>query len=199
MHFRKFHRIIGLVLTVPLFTWALTAIVFFIKPGYDGAYEQLKVKTYPIEDTVNIAVHPEWKELKYVKTVLGEHLIVNTDEGTLHLDPYTYEPRELPEENYLKQLLHDAFKQNPDRYGEVITMQGTNAVTTTGVKISIMWDRLSLYQYGEDTALIDRIYRIHYLQWTGNSTFDMFIGGAGLALLILLAVFGVILFFKKSA
>jgi uncharacterized iron-regulated membrane protein len=41
MRVRNLHRIIGIALLLPFFGWAITGMVFFIKPGYAGAYEIL--------------------------------------------------------------------------------------------------------------------------------------------------------------
>ena len=41
MRARILHRIIGIALLLPFFGWAITGMVFFIKPGYAGAYEIL--------------------------------------------------------------------------------------------------------------------------------------------------------------
>ena len=40
---RLLHKIIGVVLLLPLLGWAATGAIFFIKPGYAGAYEQLAI------------------------------------------------------------------------------------------------------------------------------------------------------------
>ena len=37
MKIRKLHRIIGLILLLPFFGWAITGFIFFLKPGYAGA------------------------------------------------------------------------------------------------------------------------------------------------------------------
>lgn len=49
MKTRKLHRVIGLVMLLPLFGWAITGFIFFLKPGYEGAYELLQLKTYSVD------------------------------------------------------------------------------------------------------------------------------------------------------
>jgi len=49
MNSYRLHKIIGLVLILPMLGWTFTGLIFFIKPGYKGAYEQLALKTYPLE------------------------------------------------------------------------------------------------------------------------------------------------------
>ena len=54
MNIRTLHKIIGLLLFVPLVIWAMTGAVFLIKPGYEQAYEKLVVKTYPLNRAVKL-------------------------------------------------------------------------------------------------------------------------------------------------
>jgi hypothetical protein len=60
------------------------------------------------------------------------------------------------------------------------------------------WKRLSLQQHGRDTDRIDRLYKIHYLQWTGEKTVDRILGLAGLVLLLVLTGLGARLAFRRS-
>jgi hypothetical protein len=72
---RSLHRVVGLVMLLPLAGWAITGAVFFLKPGYAGAYELLPVKTYPFETNIAIETDPSWTEARLVKTILGEHCL----------------------------------------------------------------------------------------------------------------------------
>ena len=54
MVIRKLHRIAGIVMLLPLIGWAVTGAVFFLKPGYAGAYETLPVKSYPFETEIKL-------------------------------------------------------------------------------------------------------------------------------------------------
>ena len=73
MSVRLIHRIIGIVLLLPLLGWAITGAFFFIKPGYDGAYEVLAVKTYPLEGGEVVRPQAGWREARMVRTILGAH------------------------------------------------------------------------------------------------------------------------------
>jgi hypothetical protein len=73
---RRIHRFLGWCLILPFFVWALTGLVFFIKPGYQAAFSYLTVKTYPISNVVQLTPQPEWQEIKLLQTVLGTHLMV---------------------------------------------------------------------------------------------------------------------------
>jgi hypothetical protein len=198
MKARALHRVLGIILLLPFFGWALTGLVFFIKPGYEGAYEVLSPKTYPPSGAVTINADPAWLEFRYLKTILGEHLIVRTDAGWRHLNPSDGRPRGKPTEDEIRTLLKDAFSANPRRYGSVSKVSGDTASTDTGVEVTVDWDRLSLRQRGKDTDLIDLLYKVHYLQWTGVTIVDRAVGIIGLALVMALTVLGARLAIKRS-
>jgi hypothetical protein len=189
MSVRSLHRLVGLVLLLPFLGWAATGIVFFVKPGYGGAYEQLSVKTYPLEGTAIVA-SPDWHEFRLVRTVLGEHLLARTENGWQQLQPLTLLPSQPPAEDALRQLLEDAFTANPARYGRILRVENDTALTDTGVEVRLDWQRLGLQQKGGDTALLDALYRVHYLQWTGIALVDQVLGLLGLGLLILMTLLG---------
>ena len=87
MKTRALHRITGLLMLLPLTGWAITGAVFFLKPGYAGAYDLLQVKTYSLEPDISMQADPSWLEVRLLKTILGEHLLARTSKGWLHLDP----------------------------------------------------------------------------------------------------------------
>ena len=198
MNVRKSHRIIGVALLLPFFGWALTGLVFFLKPGYAGAYEVLSPKYYALDQTLTINPDPAWLEFRCFKTVLGNHLIARTADGWLHLDPRNMRPRSLPTEDEIRLLLTDAFSAHPQRYGNITTISETSASTDTGVAIKIDWSRLSIQQRGKDTDRIDLLYKVHYLQWTGSGPIDRFVGLAGIFLVIALTTLGLRLAIKSS-
>jgi hypothetical protein len=195
---RKLHRIIGLVLLIPFFGWALTGLVFFLKPGYERAYEILRVKTYPLATVAPIAPDPAWREIRYFRTILGDHLLVRTDKGWENLDPTTKQPRPIPQETQFKQLLGDAFSVNRARYGTVLTVRDEMATTNTGVEVTLDWNSMSLQQRGLDTNRIDRLYKIHYLQWTGVKSLDRVLGFLGIFLIMTLSVLGAWIAFRRT-
>jgi hypothetical protein len=105
---KRYHRILGIVLLLPLLGWALTGLVFFIKPGYSDAYQPLVIKTYPIDTSWTIDTAQQWQDLRLVKTILGTHLLVTTDGNTKHLNPYTLQVKTLPSSDQLTVLIEDA-------------------------------------------------------------------------------------------
>lgn len=197
MKSRKLHKIVGLLLVLPMFGWTITGIIFFIKPGYQGAYEQLSVKLYPLASAVAIPANIDWHEVKVVHSILGEHLLVKTVNGSSHLDPKTLMMKKEPNEVGFKRLLVDAFANNPERYGNITDVDGLSAKTSTGVEVKLDWNNFRLSQKGNDTQLINALYKIHYLQWTPNKAFNQFLGIFGLILLALLTVLGIRVYLKK--
>lgn len=194
---RTVHRALGITMLLPLLAWAVTGAIFFIKPGYGGAYESLAVTTYPLTTAVSVPPSADWREVRYLKTVLGDHLIARTESGWKQLDPVTLQDRPAPTDVDIRALVADAFTANPERYGRIATIEGSVITTDTGVRATFDWNRLSLSQRGRDTDRIDAIYRVHYLQWTGVVWLDKILGGLGLFLIVALSGFGVRLLFRR--
>lgn len=181
---------------LPFAGWAVTGIVFFTKPGYGAAYDALAVKAYPLERPLTVQPDPAWREVRYLRTILGPHLIVRTASGWVQLNPETLQPSAPPAPDDVRRLIADAFSANPDRYGRIVRLDGAVATTDTGAVITFDWNRLGLQQRGRDTDRIDLLYRVHYLQWTGQKTIDKVLGLAGLTLLIALTALGARLAFR---
>src|SRR5262249_32042371 len=103
MNVRRLHRLLGLVLLLPILGWAPPGFVSFIKPGYKAAYSSLRVRALPLDTPLAIATpDPTWLEMRALHTVLGEHLLVRTEDGWSHLDPATLRPRALPGDTDLR-------------------------------------------------------------------------------------------------
>src|SRR5215831_9344599 len=198
MRARTLHRIIGVILLLPFLGWAATGFVFFLKPGYAGAYEILTPKTYPLTGAASISPDSDWLEYRYFRTVMGEHLIARTEKGWAQLDPRDKQPKPAPTRAEIELLLKDAFTANPSRYGEISDISGYTARTSTGVEVTLDWNRLALQQRGRDTDRIDLLYRIHYLQWTGIKTLDRALGLSGLTLVIVLTGLGAWLAIRRG-
>lgn len=198
MKTRVLHRVIGLMMLLPLTGWAITGAVFFWKPGYADAYELLQVKTYPLEPNIALQADPPWLEVRFVKTILGEHLLARTSNGWLHLDPRSLQPKPEPSTDEVRALVTDAVLANPARYGQISGIEGSTITTDTGVRIELDWTRLALTQRGKDTDRIDLLYKIHYLQWTGVKSLDKVLGALGIILVLALSGLGARLFFSKG-
>ncbi|TMM43986.1 hypothetical protein [Colwellia ponticola] len=198
MNSKRIHQIIGLFLVFPVIGWTLTGIFFFIKPGYQQAYDQLSVKTYPIEKSFIIPESQEWTEVRLLKTILGYHLLVKTAEGFEHLDPITLKSKAVPTSEELRSLFNDSFLKNSERYGYVISSDSVNVITNKGIEVALNWDRLTLRQSGEDTKWINTLYKVHYLQWTPYKSINQYMGTVGLLLLMILTLLGVKIYISGS-
>jgi hypothetical protein len=202
MRSRTLHRIIGVVLVLPMLGWAVTGFVFFLKPGYGGAYEALTVKSYPMDGAPSIgrgnqaALHP-WLEYRVFRTILGDHLVVRTAAGWHQLNPLTLQPIAAFTDDDVRRLVTDAFTANPERYGSITRVDNGVIHTDTGVEVTLDWHRVTLQQRGRDTDRIDRLYKVHYLQWTGNKSIDRVLGFVGLVLVLTSTALGVRLAFGR--
>lgn len=186
---RRLHRLLGIILLLPLLGWAATGVVFFTKPGYQGAYEQLQPRLYPVQQGFATPPGASWQEVRLQRSILGDHLLVRAGSEYQHLDPRSLAPRPFPDEDQLRRLVGDAISGR-ERYGEISSIAGASVITSTGVEITVDWNRLILSQHGRDTRLIKGLYRLHYLQWTGIASLDRVLGIAGLALLAGLTLLG---------
>ena len=195
---RWIHRVAGIIMLLPLIAWAVTGAVFFVKPGYGAAYDALPIRTYPLEAAIAVRPDPSWREVRHLRTILGLHLLARTDQGWAQFDPVTLGPAAAPPGEDVMRLIADAFVVNPRRYGRITSLVGDTVTTDTGTVITFDWNRLSLQQRGRDTDRIDRLYKIHYLQWTGRRTADKFIGLGGLVLLAVLTGLGARLAFRRG-
>lgn len=198
MNSRKTHKVIGLILILPMLGWICTGFVFLIKPGYSGAYEQLTLKTYPLEKAFTLPYSENWEEVKLIRTILGYHLLVKADGISKHLDPTSFKSKKTPTDLQLKLLLSDALSENKARYGKLVSINGEYANTSNDVEIKFDWKTLRLSQKGQDTELINILYKIHYLQWSPYKIVNKLLGGIGLFLLITLTVLGIIIYTAKK-
>lgn len=197
MNPKKIHKFIGLLLLAPLLGWIVTGAVFILKPGYAGAYEQISPKFYALENHVVIQPAQAWSEIRILRTVLGQHLLVKIDGQWQHLDPTNLRSPRTPSMEQERRLLIDAISANKERYGEIETRTETGYVTSTGVELTLDWNSLKISQSGYDTKLINRLYKIHYLQWLGNKQGNVVFGVLGLSLLGLLVFYGMALYIRQ--
>lgn len=222
------HRYLGLLLLVPLLTWTVTGAVFILQPGYRSAFELIEITTYPLQTPVRVRSQPEWHELRVLRTVLGKHLLVRNLEGQWQqLHPVSLQPRPMPTTDQLQQLLDDALRHDPGRYGTVIALEKieppaapntdsaplaepqterlpvsapreVRALTSTGITLMLDWPSLNLRQSGPDTELINRLYSLHYLQWTPNAALNRSLAILALIGLLVLSIVGIRLFVVAS-
>ena len=197
MNTRKLHKTLGFIMLLPFVAWAITGVFFFIKPGYSDAYHQLSIKTYPKIQSLTLPINNRWYEVRSFHTVLGSHLIVNLNDKWQQLNIQTFEHEPTPTADKITLLINDATKSKPSRYGKVVSVNGLSATTSTNIKITLNWQKMTLHQQGKDTDFINTMYKIHYLQWTGIASVDKVLGIFGLGLVVLLGCLGVKLSFRK--
>ena len=194
MTVRRVHRLLGLVLLLPICAWVVTGAIFFLKPGYAGAYEMLSVRARSLPAMRAASLPEGTMEARILRTAIGDHLLIRTAAGWLQRDPATMHVRPVPSPQEVRALVADAVRGKA-RYGDIATVRGLTARTSTGVAIDLDWSTLSLSQRGPDTDRIDMFYRIHYLQWTGIKVLDRVLGGVGLVLMLALTLLGLRLAF----
>ncbi len=186
---KKLHKITGLVMLLPFIAWAVTGMFFFIKPGYQAAYQAISPTLYPIKQIIQLPKQ-QWLEVRQVRTVLGEHLLVKDENGWQQLSSENFEVIAQPTATQIRQLVNDAIAKDKARYGEIASIEKNVVSTSTGVKITLDWPTMSMRQKGEDTDFINAMYDVHYLRWTGNAAVDKYLGVIGLSLVVLLALLG---------
>lgn len=191
------HRLLGIILLLPFVAWSLTGVFFLVRPGYEEAYQRIPVYQYPQPSALSLDLAPTWLEIRSFRSILGDHLIVRTAAGWQHLHGDTGNDWPLPGPAELERLLEDAFQFNPNRYGQITGIDGSRAYTNTDVIIDVNWPTLSISQNGRDSRWIDRIYSIHYLEWTGIHLLDRALGLSGLGLLMYMTWTGYFMAFGR--
>lgn len=199
----KCHKWLAMIISVVLLLWAATGLVFLVKPGYSEAYQQLSIKTYPLRENIIIRPQPEWLEYRVFRTILGLHVVALTESGWEQFDPVNRAVRHLPAADDLQSLMQDSVALYSERYGQVLkplNIDGDmiSAVTSTKIQLTLDWNRFSLKQVGNDTRLIKKLYKLHYLQWTGNKFADTILGVLGLLFLVTLVISGLCLLRPKN-
>ena len=175
---------------VPLVLWGLTGIIFLLKPGYEGAYQKLTPKLYVLEQPLHFASASQWQEVRVLRTILGDHLLVNQQGQWKQLDPVTLDERNAPSESNIKALVSDAISLDLKRYGKIESIEAGVVVTNTGVEIWLDWPTMTLRQQGLDTRIIGALYKVHYLQWLGVPSLNKILGALGIILLLCLSALG---------
>jgi len=187
---KRIHGYLGLLLLLPLFVWAVTGFVFLFAPGYSKAFEVLQIKSYPSKDVVVFQSQASWSDVRWLTSVLGQHLLVTGEGGeSFHISPQYNEPFPVPEVDDIKRLVEDAISgDRGKRYGDIVDINVDQELisvqTSTNISISLDWSTLKIQQVGADTRLINRLYRVHYLQWTTNQIANKALASVMLLVLI---------------
>ena len=221
--FKRFHRVFGLLLALPLFLWMVTGILFNVKYRYAEAYEALKVP-----------VKSDWKEAKVSPGGLIERGLVD---GNVKLSVFTH-PSNRPayagsraktpvvidaasatpltpaSESDARAWVQAAVNGSPNasRYGNATSCRETTRFSSiTGVSDpafeleysggkTITIDRLTgeISQTGQLNDWIDFTYKVHYLQWTPWKPVNIALVLIAAPLAFALAFSGLRMFFAKG-
>lgn len=207
------HRWVGLLLALPFVVWTVTGLLFHLKPGWAQAYEMLSIE----DDAASLpldAVPPPLagrgaaRKAELFVTAIGPlYRVTSVAAGsrTVELvDARTGAPVSPLGADAAQELATDAVRRSPYRteYGAVAGLEATDrtfAVRFVGGQV-VRVDRRSgaLAREGRDTSRIDRLYRLHYLKWTGVAVID---GGLSVVAIVaawLLTALGLVLFVRKS-
>jgi hypothetical protein len=195
---KKIHQYLGLLMLLPFLAWAVTGVFFFIKPGYKAAYESLPIKSYALVAIPEVQVEKNWNEVRWIRSILGNHLLIKNKQGWQQINSQTMQQINAPSEQQIRQLINDAIQLNPKRYGQIQSVDGLKVNMDTGVEINLNWSKMSLYQSGTDTQFINNMYKVHYLQWTGFKSIDKVLGIIGLGLVVILALLGLSMMFRRK-
>jgi len=216
---RKAHRWLGLALLAPLVVWVTTGFLFHLKPGWSGAYEMISAEDHAaVIDPAGLvtpasaltaarASKPEREAALHglelvtlggaptYRLELGDRVIlVDATSAALRSPLDDAAGRRLAE--YAAGRATAA-----DRYGAIERVESDDHTVRShfagGAVVAVGRDDGRVSQTGPDSERIDWLYRLHYLQWTRNRTFDRVAALAALAGLLVLAGLGVVLLVRR--
>lgn len=209
MSWSRVHRYLALALVVPLIVWSVTGLLFHLKPGWTRAYDMLDAER-PLDATqvtpiANVtAQFPDGvTHLELFGTVIGPLYRVSTANGDALVNAATGAKISPLSESDARALASDAIAHSrlKDGYGEITHADVRDDVvrftTAKGPIVEVGRTDARISQHGSDTARIDWLYRIHYLQWTGHKTLDRVLAVAGLALIWLVMIPGLVLAWRR--
>lgn len=211
MSWAAVHRTLAIALVALLVVWSVTGLLFHLKPGWDRAYDQLAVerpgplKLAAIVPATSIEAALAGASIERVAlfdTQLGPLYRVATATGTELVDATTGKKRSPLTVPECEALIADAVSRSPHRAaygGPVATHTDERTVKVDFKDATVVLGRSDarISQHAESTGRIDWLYRIHYLQWTGNKTIDRAFAVLGLALIWAVMIPGIMLFVRR--
>lgn len=206
MSWSRVHRYLALVLVVPLIVWSVTGLLFHLKPGWSRAYDMLDDER-PLENAhvvpLSTVAVDGVQRLELFGTALGPLYRISTKDGTTLVDATTGAKRSPLSEADAKTLALDAVAHSREKagYGDIARTEVRDDVVrltfSKGPIVEVGRTDARIRQHGADTARIDWLYRIHYLQWTGMKTFDKVLAIVGLLLIWLVMIPGLVLAWRR--
>lgn len=210
MSWARAHRWLAIVLVVLLTVWSITGLLFHLKPGWDRAYDQLSaerrgsaLRPDAVVSLAALANPGPIVRVELFDTALGPLYRVGSETGDELFDATTGRRRSPLDADDARALAGDAVARSPhrDAYGalEDVTLDGDIARLrfADGPVVELGRRDARMSQHGSDTERIDWLYRIHYLQWTGNHTIDRGFAMFGLALIWAVIIPGIVLFVRR--
>lgn len=207
MTWAKAHRWLAIVLVVLLVVWSVTGLLFHLKPGWARAYDMLAAERGgPMQPSKLVALSSVGDDiigLEVIDTALGPLFRVATSQGSSLIDATTGAKKSPLSLADARTLVADAITRSShaSAYGafESADLRDAEVVLaySGGQTIEVRRDDARISQRGGDTDRIDWLYRIHYLQWTGNKTFDRAFAIGGLALIWAVVLPGLVLFVRR--
>ncbi|MFN0251130.1 MAG: PepSY domain-containing protein [Kofleriaceae bacterium] len=205
-----FHRWAAIVLVALLVVWSITGLLFHLKPGWDRAYDSLSVQrtepvdlssVVPVASLTSVSLTSSGavpSSIELFSTVLGPMYRVTTSAGSSIVDATTGRVRTFTPDEVIR-LVDDAVSRSPfaRRYGAHVGIDGNDVRYAGDQVVTFSPPTMRVSQEGRDTKRIDWLYRIHYLQWTGNKTIDKILAISGLALIWIVMIPGVVLFVRR--
>jgi len=202
---RRVHRWLAIVLVIPLIVWSITGLLFHLKPGWSRAYDLLDAERPGAVHLDKVATALGDAAVTHVElfdTAIGPLARVATAKGDELYDAASGTKRSPLPIDAARALAVDAVARSPHaaEYGALARVSSTDTTVTleyAGATVGVGRNDARITQRGHDTDRIDWLYRIHYLQWTGNPTLDKLLGLAGLVLIWLVLIPGVVLFVRR--
>jgi len=219
---RRFHRVLGPLLALPLILWVVTGLLFHVKHRYGEAYEVLAAPLAAEPDWTGATVSPAAvlaAGLARAPLVLAVHpsgrlaYFGGSADGPVALDAHSGE-RILPATHEAARAwvaAAIAASSSPARFGAELdsapaTFRSARtggedpalAVRTSGSK-TVTVDLLTgeMSQTGALNDFIDRTYALHYLQWTPWAPVNIALVLLAIPLVLALALTGLWLAVRK--
>lgn len=207
MTWAKAHRWLALLLVVLLAVWSVTGVLFHLKPGWDRAYDMLSAERggplHPARLVAPATVGDDVTRFELIDTALGPLYRASNAGGSFLVDAATGIRRSPLSEADGRTLAVDAVSRSRHQvaYGELSSVATRDdavvLVFAGGATVEVSRSDAQMTQRGHDTDRIDWLYRIHYLQWTGNKTVDRVFAMFGLALIWAVVIPGLVLFVRR--
>lgn len=214
MRIANLHRWFGLGLFVPLLVWAVTGLLFQLKPGWSRAYEMLSMEQ-PLPETMPTVVGIDAllrapagaapcapRRVELLNTVLGLVYRVRGGACAGIFDAVTGRKRALGPAEFARIAEHIvATHPGYQRLPTPAVVAGDAASATLkfrdSITVTLGLQDWTLSQRGADTDRIDWWYRLHYLQWTGNRAVDRVVGMVGLGAIWVVTGAGLVLWWQR--